>query len=204
MTLAMQNEQMADSILPRFDWDDPRKRRYLSFRLMGFGREEAVKYAGIKSKTVYHWRDTDPQFEQLERTDLLTLRRQFAKSIFGLDFTRNLKLALERDFKVLQKALDHPQNLTKEEQDYLHKIRPLYTAREFQALEGFFNELGDIGSFDEMILVLRRQQSAQTTHPVQAPVIEAEYQESPDNQSWTTRREEEAEARPVLVAPDST
>ena len=92
---------MADSILPRFDWDDPNKRAYLTYRMCGFGRDEAIKRTGISRSTVYHWRTTDAEFEKFEKTDLLTIRNQFAKSAIGLEFTRNLKLALDTEYKIL-------------------------------------------------------------------------------------------------------
>ena len=141
---------MADSVLPRFDFDDERKRRYLSFRLCGFDRTEACKYAGIQFRSVYTWRRLDPVFEQLEKTNLLEIRNQFSKEIIKLDFTRNFKLALERDYQVLSQAVEDVTKLTRDEVIYLTKIRALYTPQQFQVLESVLSELA-AQSWDEMI-----------------------------------------------------
>lgn len=146
---------IADSVLPRFDFDDDRKRRYLSFRLCGFDRNEAVKFAGIQVRTVYHWREHDPEFERLEKTNLLDIRNQFSKEIIKLDFTRNFKLALERDFQVLEQAVKDATKLTRDEVIYLGKIRALYTPQQFQVLEGVLSEIG-VQTWDEMIVMARR------------------------------------------------
>ena len=141
---------MADSVLPRFDMEDERKRRYLSFRLCGFDRTESCKYAGIMLKTVYHWRRSDTAFEELEKTNLLEVRNKFSKEIVKLDFTRNFKLALERDFQVLSQAVQDATKLTRDEVIYLSKIRALYTPQQFQVLEGVLSEMGQ-QTWDEMI-----------------------------------------------------
>ena len=198
---ALTGLETADAVLPRFDWEDGKKRKYLSFRLMGYGREEARRFAGVATSTIYAWRSSDPEFLKFEKTDLFTLRSQFAKQAFGLDFTRNLKLAMERDHQVLKKAVTNAK-MTVEEVAYLHKIRGLYSATEFAKLEGFFAQLNDIGSFDEMILMIRRKNPdgpVQEAHSYQLPSIKAEYTQSPDEPSWAERNKTAAEE---AVEPD--
>ncbi|KKM94125.1 hypothetical protein LCGC14_1201430 [marine sediment metagenome] len=157
----------ADSVLPRFDWDDERKRKYLSYRLCGFGRDEARKFAGgIDVKTIYNWRQQDEEFQSIEQTNLLTLQRTFSEQVVNLDFTRNFKLALELDFRVLVKANEASQNvnatqLTKEEREYLIKIRPLYTPAAFAALQDMFAGLGAVTGWDE-VLAMRKPDGSVT------------------------------------------
>ena len=184
----------ADSLLPRFDWDDIRKRAYLSYRLCGFGRDEAVKYSKIKVATVYHWRQRDPVFEQLEKTNLIELRQRFSREVITLDFTRNLKLALERDSQVLDKAVRTPAKMTPEEQRYLEKIRPLYTPQQLQILEGFIGQLGDGQSWDE-ILIMARRNHAQTQTQASSYALTSGSQEYPESsgQSQRSERGEEEE-----------
>lgn len=147
----------ADSVLPRFDWDDERKRKYLSYRLCGFSRDEARQFAGgIDVKTIYNWRQRDEEFDSIERTNLLSLQRSFSEQVINLDFTRNFKLALELDFRVLAKADKASQDatavqLTREERSYLNKIRPLYTPAAFQALQDMFLGLGQVSGWDEIL-----------------------------------------------------
>lgn len=145
----------ADSVLPRFDWDDAKKRAYLSYRLCGFSRDEARDHTGTDVKTIYNWRMRDEEFAKIEQTNLLTLQRSFSDQVINLDFTRNFKLALELDAKVLTKAneatRDATVTLTKDERTYLNKIRPLYTPAAFQALQDMFAGLGAVSGWDEIL-----------------------------------------------------
>ena len=154
----------ADSVLPRFDWDDDKKRNYLSYRLCGFGRDEACELAGnINRSTIYRWMANDTAFAEIEKTNLLELQKQFSKEVITLDFTRNFKLALDYDYRLLKKVQlgeQDPVNpvyfLNREERSYLVKIRPLYTPQQFAALQSLFKEFNTDVGWDEMILVARK------------------------------------------------
>lgn len=171
----------ADSVLPRFDWDDEKKRAYLSYRLCGFSREEARGFLSIDVKTIYNWRNRDEEFANIEQTNLLTLQRSFSDQVIHLDFTRNFKLALELDAKVLLKANEATKDanvvLTKQEVIYLNKIRPLYTPAAFAALQDMFSSLGEIGGWDEIlklkkadgsVMVAARKNAEQVRHTPEA------------------------------------
>ena len=150
----------ADSVLPRFAWSDENERQDLSYRLCGFSRDEARGFLGIDVKTIYNWRNRDTEFASIEQTNLLTLQRSFSDQVINLDFTRNFKLALELDTKVLLKANEASKDnatvfLTKQEQVYLNKIRPLYTPAAFVALQDMFEGFGAASGWDE-ILKLRK------------------------------------------------
>ncbi len=156
----------ADSVLPRFDWDDDKKRAYLSYRLCGFSRDEARGFIGIDVKTIYNWRMRDEEFASIEQTNLLTLQRSFSDQVVSLDFTRNFKLALELDFKILVKANEASKDnakvsLTKEERSYLNKIRPLYTPAAFTALQDMFAGLGALSGWDAVLALKNPDGSVQ-------------------------------------------
>jgi len=148
----------ADAFLPRFDWDDDKKRKYLSFRLCGFSRQESQDHAGIARKTIYNWINTDESFKDIEHRNLVEIRSAFSKEVLTLEFTRNFRMALEKDARVLQRALESDfKPLTRDESEYLAKIRSLYTPKALQELEGFFKDASnsDMG-FDELILIARK------------------------------------------------
>jgi len=159
----------ADSVLPRFDWDDDRKRGYLSYRLCGFSRAEAISLVGIDRKTVRNWGARDTEFEVIEKTNLLELQQAFSKEVITLDFTRNFKLALDYDHSILLKAKvsETPEGmangvfLTKEERGYLAKIRPLYTPQQFVALQDLFKDVGTDTGWDELLVIARKRNGTQ-------------------------------------------
>jgi len=178
----MNDLQKADSQLPRFTRDDDKKRRYLSFRLCGFGRDEARHQIGLARHSIYHWISTDPKFREIEQSLLKDLRKDFTRESLRLDFIRNMKLGLEKDEQVFVKALHSPDTMTKEEHTYLNKIRPLYTPQQLQILEGFFGEAKD-SSFEELILIARKYH-VNTNEEISR--LE-EYPQGADQQNWQTR-----------------
>lgn len=169
--------ELAEVVMPSFDGTDGRKRRYLSFRLCAFSKYEAAARSNVTVKTVKKWAAEDANFAKIETTDLLTLRKLFAKDFVAMQFTRNMKLALDRDEVVLDKALAEPSKLTDDEQSYLLKIRPLYTPDGLKAVEELAqNTKGsmDDWSFDQLVIISRRiSQKAFPAQPNLAGVIEA-------------------------------
>lgn len=185
----------ADSVLPRFDGNDESKRAYLSYRLCGFGRQEACNYTKTKKRQVYYWMSSDAVFEDIEKRQLLDLRQTFSKQIITLDFTRNFKLALERDRVVLDLAVTNPAALSKADQEYLVKIRSMYTPQQLQILEGFFrSDVDDLG-FDELVIRARRYYGRDTPAENQyanpLPSGQAEYSQSTVVSPGLTGGEEE-------------
>lgn len=167
MTSPSETLAKADSVLPRFDWDDEKKRAYLSYRLCGFSREETRGFLNIDVKTIYNWRMRDSEFANIEQTNLLTLQRSFSDQVISLDFTRNFKLALELDAKVLVKANEASKenatvSLTREETVYLNKIRPLYTPAGYTALQDMFSSLGEVSGWDEILQLKKADGSVLT------------------------------------------
>ena len=152
----IQTLNIANAALPHFDYEDSKKRSYLTFRMTGFSHAESIKYAKVKGPTVYSWRKSDANFDTFCRTSIFELRKKFAKEVVSLEFSRNMKLAMEVDHKILTKALTHGHaNLSDDEKEYLLRIRSLYTPQALQTLEGLFGDLGDKG-WDELIIMAKR------------------------------------------------
>lgn len=150
---------LAEITMPSFEGHDDRKRRYLSYRLCGFSQLEARQRANITLRLVKTWSADDPHFAKIEQTDLLTLRKLFARDFVAMQFTRNMKLALDRDEIMFDKALDTSHVLTEAEHQYILKIRPLYTPDGLRAVE----ELAQSNkgsqeefSFDQLLIISRR------------------------------------------------
>lgn len=149
--------EMADSQLPAFDWDDEKKRVYLSFRICGFSRRESIAYTGVTQRTIYNWRAKDPAFKEIEQQDVVSMRRRFSKEAIMIEYTRNLRLVLKKDFQILDKALTDPTNMTKDETSYLGKIRAMYSPQQLQAIESLIEEATRTGaSYEEVIISARR------------------------------------------------
>lgn len=160
------NLSMADSILPSFDWEDAKKRKYLSYRLCGFSRMEAVKHASITLKKLQEWRRADTAFDEVEKLQAPDLRRQYAKEVMLLEYTRNLRLTLEKDTEILEKSLDDGRVMSKNDTEYLLKMRAYYTPAQLKALEELLTIKDDNGwkDFDE-IIIARRRRGDQETQP---------------------------------------
>lgn len=151
MTLPAINQDspldIADSVLPIFGHASDKKREYLSYRLCGFGRTEACRYAGVDLNTVKQWVKRDKRFAAIEKENLLELRNKFAKDITAYEFTRNFRLALANDARVLDKVKRVGINkLTKSETDYFLKIRQTYTPQQLSVLEQLLD--GSLGKDD--------------------------------------------------------
>ncbi len=148
----------ADAVLPRFNWQDDDKREYLSYRLCGYSRLESCKFSGVASSKVSGWLKRDPEFRDIEKRDLIYLRRNFAKEIVALDFSRNYKLIMDHDHAVMKRIRERPDYITDSDREYLHKIRPLYTPQQMQALESMFkSESNGPENWDQVLVFVARR-----------------------------------------------
>jgi len=94
-----------------------------------------------------------------------------------------MKLVLDLDYTILKRANDEPHMMTKQDTDYLNRIRPLYTPQQLQVLESFFEDKTSEASFDEIIVLARRHRdTASKPAPYlsteQAQLLEAQHNES--------------------------
>lgn len=125
---------IVEGIIPYFP-DDRGKTNYLSYRSCGFGEREAAKLSGVSQRSVQRWRAYDPRFKVLDTEGLSELRAKVSVNYLQMEFTRNFRMLLDVDRAVITKKLQ-AKPLTKEDIDYLGKIRPMYTPQQLSALEG--------------------------------------------------------------------
>ncbi|KKK81627.1 hypothetical protein LCGC14_2811530 [marine sediment metagenome] len=118
---------------------------YLGYRACGFSTREATKMIK-RSATWLSLRRRDPVFKDLEHR-IPEFRKELSKEYVELEFFRNFRLVLEKDYKVLMRSLEkvdkeHPE-MSKQEQEYLIKLRSQYTPQQMQILEGVVSSIGD-------------------------------------------------------------
>lgn len=150
-------ESIAISILP-YPYDDKRA-RYLGLRASGFTVREACRFMGIHNSNVSLWRD-DPKFKQIE-DDLPEYRDKLSRDYLNLEFTRNFRYVLKKDYEVLKKSVDDPENLSKFDKDYLIKLRTQYTPQQFQILEALAGNQAAAGgefNFTKLVTEIQREQ----------------------------------------------
>lgn len=125
-TSLTETENIAQAFVPTFS-DDNKKATYLSYLIANFAHREACKLTPVSEKQVRRWKDADPNFVHICTDGLSALRKEFASTFIDMQFTRNFHLVLQKDFNVLYKDAIGEVPLTKEETDYLVKIRQHYT-----------------------------------------------------------------------------
>jgi len=160
------NEIVAEAITPtegiaqsliNYYADGGKRARYLSYLVAGFSVMESVTLAKVHLKTIKRWREEDNSFIELEQKSLGELREQLSNQLIDIEFTRNFRLVLAKDFQVLFKdAQEKP--LTEKEQQYLLVIRKFYTpeqlARVRQLVSGK-DDSGEAFDFTRTVLTIR-------------------------------------------------
>ena len=166
-SIANNPEAIAQSIIP-YPRDDSRA-RYLGLRASGFTIREALKLTGNAHSTLSLWRK-NPQFVDIENR-LPEYQKTLSKEYANLEFLRNYRLVLEKDYRVLKHSLN-PQYadvdgikveipLTKQEQEYLIKMRSHYTPQQLQIIESIVSGDGDKGEFDFTKFVLEASRTVE-------------------------------------------
>ncbi len=148
-----QTEHIAESILPQFD--DPLKTRYISLRSCGFTIRESAVLVPIHESTIRKWRMWDELFRSVE-TNIKEYQAEFQRQHLTLEFTRNYAMVLHKDMQVLKKAVFVPDEMTKDDTAYLHKLRGHYTPQQLQLIQGGPSDNGDSGSWKELMIRLSR------------------------------------------------
>jgi hypothetical protein len=131
-------ESIPRSVVPWARDDD--KSRYLGLRASGFTVREALGLIGKAKSTLSLWRHT-PEFVALE-TKLPELRRELALEYANLEFLRNYRLVLEKDYRVLRASLSKkvsddgkPVGMESQDFQYLLRMRAHYTPQQLQVIE---------------------------------------------------------------------
>ncbi len=133
-TETSQEERIAQSIVP-YNRDDARA-RYLGLRASGFAIREALRLIGKAQSTLSAWRH-DEEFQSLENR-IPELRNTLALEYANLEFLRNYRLILEKDYRVIKESLEKDKELSPQEHQYLLKLRSHYTPQQLQIMETLF------------------------------------------------------------------
>lgn len=129
---------IASSVVP-YDRDDE-KSLYFGYRACGFSVRETLQLVN-RSKAWLSACRHDPKFVDLEAR-IPEFRQQLSKEYVEIDFFRNFRLVMEKDFRVLSRSLGLEQRdgetvgMTREDNDYLLKMRSQYTPQQLGLLEG--------------------------------------------------------------------
>ena len=130
------------------------KSRYLGYRASGFSVRESLRLTGIHEKTLHRWRDGDVVFVKQENA-LPELRKTLGVNFAHLEFLRNYRLILQKDFEVIQLSLDKTREMGKFDADYLLRLRGQYTPQQLEvmsALIGVASETHQPIDFTKLVL----------------------------------------------------
>ncbi len=107
----------------------------MGYLACGFNTDEALYMLGKTQEWLEEQR-RDDGFNAIE-LKVPEIRKELSKEYIELDFFRNFRLVLEKDYRVLNKAIreDMDNVLSKHEHEYLLKLRSAYTPQQLQILE---------------------------------------------------------------------
>jgi len=153
-------EGMVQSLIPHFLEGD-RRAAYLGYLIAGFSRIEAKRLTGIHDKTLTRWTQGDPDFVEFV-SKIPDVRQKLSNQLLDIEYTRNFKLVLSKDFKVLYKDATG-KLLTEQEQQYLQSIRKFYTPQHLVLLRQLLSGKDDTGEafdFTRTVLEIRLSKEA--------------------------------------------
>ena len=160
-------EGMAQSLLPFyiFSTDEANKKaRYLSYLVAHFSVMESAKLAKVHLKTVKRWRADDSNFHEVEKQCTTELAKKLADELIDIEFTRNFRLIMAKDFQILFKDATG-QTLTDKEQQYLMVIRKFYTPQQLAIIKQMIGGNGQQSeAFDFTKTVLEIRLSREEKH----------------------------------------
>jgi len=149
-----------ESVLPDFDDGEANnlKTRYLSFRIASFSREESRKLAKVTKDQLRKWRKEDEKFLYFDGLGLSDTRKKLCAEYNAIQYSRNFRLIMEKDFNILYKDAQGEQ-LTKQEEKYLTTIRAYYNPQSLAML----NQLAggkreETFDFTNMVMQIKREQ----------------------------------------------
>ena len=133
---------IASAIIP---WDrDDERALYFGYRSSGLSVRETLHMIE-RSKPWLSLQRKDVRFVDLEGR-IPEFRRVLSKEYVELETIRNYRMVLEKDKRILQKSLIKGEVLSHQEQEYLIKLRTMYTPAQMQILEAFVK--GGEGGFN--------------------------------------------------------
>ena len=158
-------QAIGESIVPIYT-DDTKKAKYLSYRVNFFSVAESCKLAGdngrpIHLKTIRRWREADPNFKAIDVDGITELRQKYAAESLDIEFTRNFRLIMQKDFQVIMKALDSLP-MSELEQQYFLKLRNHYTPQQLAMIKQLLGGGTVDKPFDFTKLTLTIKRESQT------------------------------------------
>ena len=133
-SIPMDEEKLLLARIPLLAGSD-KKALYLSYRATGFGVHEAAELAEVQIGTVNKWRKSDKDFKEFETTRLQELQHSVSLDVIRLEFMRNFRMVLKKDFQTIQKALFNMDEMSPAEWSYFRDIRKHYTPNDLLAIE---------------------------------------------------------------------
>ena len=124
---------IAETLIP---WrKDDNRARFLGYLACGFHVEEALYMLGLNMVWLEEQR-LDETFNTFE-LKVPEIRKELSKEYIELDFFRNFRLVLEKDYRVLKKSIELEEGVAMSPQDhqYLLKMRSAYTPQQLQIIE---------------------------------------------------------------------
>lgn len=173
-------EAIVKSIVEQ-NWDS-KKSRYIGYRASGFTIREAASLIGVNQRTIVRWRQEDSVFANMEE-QLPELRKRLGLEYANMEFLRNYRLILEKDYNIIMKSMKDDA-LPVQEHQYLLKARSHYTPQQLECLKGMIgDEAGRPLDFTKFILSISRTREEvrveATKKQDKDSLIKAEYQQSP-------------------------
>ncbi len=121
---------IASALIP---WDrDDERALFFGYRASGLSVRESLQMIK-RSKPWLSLQRKDGKFVELEGR-IPEFRRELSKEYVEIEFFRNFRLVLEKDHRIIKKSLSG-EPLSKNEQEYLVKMRSQYTPAQIQILE---------------------------------------------------------------------
>jgi len=153
---------ISQAILPYYP-DDSQKARYLAYRVSGFTMREACELVPCSTRVIYKWREQDEQFRKIDGEGLTDLRKQLSGEYLNIEFTRNFRLVMQKDFDILSKSIRGVE-LTTQENQYLLRLRSHYTPQHLLLIKQILGEIDGDESFDftKLTLTIRREREELT------------------------------------------
>ena len=151
-------EKIAQSVIP-YKRDDNRA-KYLSYRCCGFTSRESLELIKISHSTLNFWRK-DSEFVEIE-SRLPELRVTLGLEYAQLEFLRNYRLILRKDYDVILKGLKYPDGMSDRDYQYLLKARAQYTPQQLSIMEALAQAEASDHKFDFTQIVLKLSKERHT------------------------------------------
>jgi len=131
---------------------DDNRAKYLGYLACGFNVEESLYMLGLRIDWLEEQRQDD-DFSVFE-LKVPEIRKELCREYIELDFFRNFRMVLEKDYRILRTALgmdssspdfDGSVMMSGQDHQYLLKMRSAYTPQQLQILEQVMRGVGDAG-----------------------------------------------------------